>query len=139
MSWIVSAFLCLSRRPPDPFLFGACAAETHLVLGIFHESLIEIMTDFLAFEANEIDALNALVDFFPIKDSALELLDSDTQQLFVIVFYFSPACLVAGKVLIFQSFLAGVVGKAVMTPLGCLTFMALFLRPRHLCVPSVDK
>jgi len=97
------------------------------------------MTDFLAFEANEIDALNAFVDFFPIKDSALELLDSDTQQLFVIIFYFSPACLVAGKVLIFQSFLAGIVRKGMVTPLGRPAFMALFLRSRHLSVPSIHR
>jgi len=73
--------------------------------------------DFLAFEADEVDTVNALVDFFTIENPAPELLYANAQKLFVVFLDLASARLVTWKIFIVRFFVAGLIEIVVGTPL----------------------
>ena len=55
------------------------------------------MADFSALEADEIEAVDAFIDFLPVEHPPSELIDADAEEIFVIFFDLAPArpiCLV---------------------------------------------
>src|SRR3972149_3070052 len=97
----------LGCRPFYALRFGARAAEVELGLRIFDEPLVEIVAYFLAFHADEINAVDVFVDFFPIEHPAFKFLYPNAQKLFVISLDLEPASLIAGKILIVYLFVVG--------------------------------
>ena len=62
----------LGRRASYPFLFGTCAAEVRLISRVFDQSLVEVVADPFALETNEVYAIDAFIDFFPIEYPTLQ-------------------------------------------------------------------
>ena len=67
------------------------------------------MADFSALEADEIEAVDALVDFLPVEHPPSELIDADTEEIFVIFFDFAPAGFVTWKIFVVRLVMAAVV------------------------------
>ena len=67
------------------------------------------MADFFALEANEIEAVDALVDFLSVEHPPSELIDADTEEIFVIFFDFAPAGFVTWKIFVVRLVMAAVV------------------------------
>jgi hypothetical protein len=53
------------------------------------------VTDFFAFKADEIDPVDALVDFLTVEDPTSEFLDANAQELFVVFLDLASARFVA--------------------------------------------
>ena len=75
------------------------------------------MTDFFALEADEIKAIDALVDFLAVEHSTSEFIDADPKEILVILFNFTSAGFVAWKIFVVR-FVVGtvvdVIGSAVL-------------------------
>src|ERR1035437_8732712 len=99
---------------------GTCAAQIVLIGGIFAEPVVERVADFQARGADEVDALDGLVDSFAVENSSAQLLDADAEQLAVLALDFSPAGFVLGKVGIFVRFVRHVAERGVLVALGSL-------------------
>lgn len=110
----------------DAFEFGARAAEVVESNRFFHPTFIQVVADFLALEADEIEAIDALVDFLAVEHSSPELIDADAEEIFVVLFYFAPAGFVTWKIFVFRLVVAAVVdivGGAVLgRPAGAFLF-----------------
>src|ERR1035437_4583078 len=99
---------------------GTCAAQIVLIGGIFAEPVVERVADFQARGADEVDALDGLVDSFAVENSSAQLLDADAEQLAVLALDFSPAGFVLGKVGIFVRFVPHIAERGVLVALGSL-------------------
>src|ERR1035437_940483 len=99
---------------------GTCAAQIVLIGGIFAEPVIKRVADFQARGADEVDALDRLVDSFAVENSSAQLLDADAEQLAVLALDFSPAGFVLGKVGIFVRFVPHIAERGVLVALGSL-------------------
>jgi hypothetical protein len=71
-------------------------------------SLVEIVADSFAFEADEIDSVDALVDFLSVENPAAEFLDANAQQLFVVLLDLASPRFVTWKILIFGFLVTGI-------------------------------
>ena len=84
------------------------------------------MADFFALEADEIEAVDALVDFLPVEYPPSELIDADAKEIFVIFFDFAPARFVTWKIFVVRLVMATVVdivGSAIFGwPSGAFLF-----------------
>src|SRR5208282_4019043 len=114
---------------------GACAAQIVLIGGIFAEPVVERVADFQAYGADEVDALDRLVDSFAIENSSAQLLDPDAEQLAVLSLDFSPAGFVLGKVGIFVRLVRHVAERGVLVALGSLA-LARSAHRESPCPPS---
>src|SRR5208282_6470014 len=110
---------------------GACAAQIVLIAGIFAETVVERVTDFQAYAADEVYALDRLVDSFAVENPSAQLLDSDAEQLAVLALDFSPAGFVLGKVGIFLRLVRHVAERGVLLALGGLALA----RSAHRVIP----
>src|SRR5262249_14674966 len=82
------------------FLRGAAGhAEIVHVVRILDQAVVDVVTDLLARGADEVDALDGLVDPLPVEDATLQLLDADTEQLLVLPLDLPPPRLVLRKLL----------------------------------------
>src|SRR5208283_555905 len=99
---------------------GACAAQIVLIGGIFAEPVVERVADFQAYGADEVDALDRLVDSFTIENSSAQLLDPDAEQFGVLALDFSPAGFVLGEVGIFVRLVRHIAERGVLVALGSL-------------------
>ena len=79
----------------DALGFGAGSTKAILGSRFLDPSLVEIVTDFLAFKADEINSVDALIDFLAVEDPTSEFLDANTQQLFVVLLDLASARFVA--------------------------------------------
>ena len=79
----------------DAFDLGAGSTKAVLGSCFLDPSLVEIVRDFLAFKADEINSVDALVDFLAVEDPTAEFLDANTQQLFVVLLDLASARFVA--------------------------------------------
>ena len=61
----------------DAFDLGAGATKAVLGSCFLDPSLVEIVGDFFAFEADEINSVDALVDFLSVEDPTSEFLDAN--------------------------------------------------------------
>ncbi len=68
----------------SPLLRRAGVAHVLDVVRILDQALVEVVADLLADRADEVDALDGLVDALPIEDTALELVDADAEELLVL-------------------------------------------------------
>ena len=75
----------------------------------FHPTFVEVVADFSALEADEIEAVDALVDFLAVEHSSPELIDADAQEIFVVLFYFAPAGFVTWKIFVVRLIVGAVV------------------------------
>src|SRR5208282_110984 len=99
---------------------GACAAQIVLIAGIFAQTVVERVTDFQACAADEVDALDRLVDSLAVENSSAQLLDPDAEQFSVLALDFSPPRFVLGKVGILVRFVRHVAERGVLVALGGL-------------------
>src|SRR5262249_15503717 len=67
--------------------------------GIFHQAVVDVVTDLRALGTDEIDALDRLVDALAIQDPTAQLLDTDAEQVFVLTFDLAPPRFVLRKLL----------------------------------------
>ena len=67
------------------------------------------MTDLFALEADEIETVDALVDFLTVEHPPSELIDADAEEIFVIFFNFAPARFVTWKIFVIRLVMAAVV------------------------------
>jgi len=99
------------------------------------------VADFFALVADEVDSIDALVDFFPIEHAAPELIDADAQELFVVLFDLAPAGFVTGKIFVFRFFVRTIVDVVVSAifarPSGTFLFWSRHFSPCR-SVSSVD-
>ena len=65
---------CAAANAPD---FSAGSAKTVLGSCLLDPALVEIVTDFFAFEADEINPVDALVDFLAVENPTAEFLDAN--------------------------------------------------------------
>src|ERR1039458_9750908 len=114
---------------------GACAAQIVLIGGIFAEPVVERVADFQACGADEVDALDRLVDSFAIENSSAQLLDPDAEHLAVLALDFSPAGFVLGKVGIFVRLVRHIAERGVLVALGSLA-LARSAHRESPCPPS---
>src|ERR1051326_8556171 len=70
-----------ARRDGNALRLGAGAATIVDVLGILDEAVVHVVTDLFAVDADEVDALDRLVDEFAIEDASLQLLDADAEKI----------------------------------------------------------
>src|SRR5208282_1347569 len=110
---------------------GACAAQIVLIAGIFAETVVERVTDFQAYAADEVDALDRLVNSFAVENPSAQLLDSDAEQFAVLALDFSPAGFVLGKVGIFVRLVRHIAERGVLLTLGGLALA----RSAHRVIP----
>ena len=75
----------------DAFGFGAGAAKVVKRNRFFHPAVIEVVADFLAFETDKIQAVDALVDLLAVEHAAAQLVDANAEQFFVVLLYLAPA------------------------------------------------
>src|SRR5581483_1610636 len=114
---------------------GAGAAVVVEGAGFFHPAFVEVVADALALEADEVKAVDALVDFFPVEHPAAQLFDADAEQLFVIFLDLAPPRFVAWQILVFGL----VVGAVVDVVVGAVLAGAagnFLLRPWHFLFQS---
>ena len=76
------------------------------------------MADFFAFEADKINSVYALVDFLAIEDPASEFLNTNAEQLFIILLDLAPARFVTWQIFVFAFIMAGVVKIVIRPTLG---------------------
>src|SRR5262249_11722292 len=71
---------------PAPRLLrrGTGRAEVVHVVRILDETVVDVVADLPAGRADEVDALDRLVDALPVEDPPPQLLDPDAEQLFVL-------------------------------------------------------
>src|SRR5215467_683922 len=72
--------------------------------------------------ADEVDALDGLVDTLAIENTTAELFDADAEQLGILALYLAPSGLVLGKVRIFIGFVRHIPETCVPVALGSLAF-----------------
>ena len=85
----------LSCAAADALDLGAGSTKAILGSRFLDPALVEIVTDFLAFKADEINSVDALIDFLAVEDPTSEFLDANTQQLFVVLLDLASARFVA--------------------------------------------
>jgi len=75
----------------DALRFGAAAAIVVERSDFFHPPFIEVVADFFALEADEVQAVDALVDLLAVEHSAAKFFDADTEKFFVVFLYFAAS------------------------------------------------
>jgi hypothetical protein len=80
-------------------LRAARPAQIADVVGIFHQAVVHVVADLRALGADEIDALDRLVDPLAVQDASAQLLNADSQEVLVLALDLAPAGLVFGKLL----------------------------------------
>lgn len=88
----------------DALRFGAAATKIILRAGFFGPTLIEVVTDLFALEADEIQAVDAFVDFLAVQHPAPKFLDADAEEFFVAFLDLAPAGFVAWKIFVVYFF-----------------------------------
>jgi hypothetical protein len=89
------------------------------------------VADSFAFETDKVKAVDALVDFFPVKDAAAKLVYANTQEFLIIFLYFPPTRFVTWKILIFR-FVVSTVIDILVAAIFAGAAGALFLGSWHL-------
>src|SRR5439155_15520181 len=79
---------------------GACGAEVVHVVRVLDETVVDVVTHLPARRADEVDALDGLVDALAVQDPPLQLLDADAEQLLVLALDLAPARLILRQVLL---------------------------------------
>ena len=108
----------LGGAAADALGFGAVATEVVEGADFLHPAFVEVVADFFAFVANEIETVDALVDFFAVQHAAAEFLDTDTEKLFIVPLYLAPAGFVTRKIFIFRLVMGAVVDIIVTSVFG---------------------
>src|SRR5262249_10795492 len=114
---------------------AARPAEVVDVVGVFDETLIHVVADFLAFGADEIHAFNGLVDAFAIEDPALELFDADTEEVFVLPFDLAAARFVFREIAVLGLDAGGLILEDARALLG----FVLLWRSTHAVLLSAQR
>jgi hypothetical protein len=105
--------------------------------GLLDQSLVEIVANFLAFPADIINSVDALVDFFAVEDASLKFFDTDAEKVLVVLFDLVSSGLVAGKVLLVGLIVVGVVEKVLRSSFrGPTRLLLLLLSPGHLVLSA---
>lgn len=65
------------------------------------------MANLFAFEANKVEAIDALVDFFPVEHPAFEFFNAYAEKFFVVFLDFASARFVTWKIFILRFVVAG--------------------------------
>jgi hypothetical protein len=89
------------------------------------------VADSFALETDKIKAVDAFVDFFPVKNAPSKFLYPDTQEFFIIFLYFAPTRFVTWKILIFR-FVVSAVIDILMASIFAGAAGALFFGSWHL-------
>src|SRR5438093_7942101 len=89
------------------------------------------MADFLAFVADEVQTIDALVDLLAVEHPTPQLFDADAEQLFVVFLDLSSARFVTWKIFVFPFFLIGVV-EVILRAAFCGPSGSFLFRSRHL-------
>src|SRR2546427_2565544 len=79
---------------------GARAAQVVQVVRVLHQPVVHVVADLLARRADEVDALDGLVDALAVQDAAAQLLDANAEQLLVLALDLAATGLVLGEVLL---------------------------------------
>src|SRR5437870_11452263 len=79
---------------------GARAAQVVQVVRVLHQPVVHVVAHLLARRADEIDALDRLVDALAVQDAAAQLLDADAEQLLVLTLDLAAPGLVLGEILL---------------------------------------
>src|SRR6185369_15505200 len=90
-------FAALSAAAARLLRRGARGAEVVHVVRVLDQAFVEVVAHLLAGGADEVDALDRLVDALPVEDAALELLDADAEQLLVLALYLAPSRFIFGE------------------------------------------
>ena len=98
---------------------------------LLNPSIIQIVADSFALETNKIEAVDALIDLFPVKDAASQLLDANTQEFLIVFLYFAPTRFVTWKIFIF-GFIVSTVIDILMGSIFAGAAGALFFSSWHL-------
>ena len=88
------------------------------------------MADFFALEADEIEAVDALVDFLAVEHSPSEFIDADPKEILVILLNFASASFVAWKIFVFR-FVVGAVVDIIGSAILGLSSRAFLFCPWH--------
>src|SRR5581483_8224546 len=76
----------------------ARGAQVVDVVRVFDETVVDVVAHLLARRADEVDALDRLVDALAVEDAPLQLLDADAEQLLVLALDLPAAGLVLRKI-----------------------------------------
>src|SRR6185503_9751789 len=108
----------------------AGGAEVVHVVRVLDQSFVEVVAHLLAGGADEVDALDGLVDALAVQDAPLELLDANAEQLFVLALDLPAASLVLRKLFlaVFHGLLFVVEDRE---RLGLRAWLVRFAGPRH--------
>ncbi len=90
------------------------------------------MADFFTLKADEVKPVDALIDLFPVENSALQLLYPDPEQFFVVSFYFASSSLIAWKILVVNLIMAAIINVLVSSVFR-LSSRGFLFRPGHVC------
>src|SRR5262249_18006614 len=66
---------------------------------ILDQAVVDVVADLLAGSADEVDALDRLVDALPVEDASLQLLDANAEELLVLPLDLPPPRLVLRQLL----------------------------------------
>ena len=121
----------LGRTAADAFKFRTVPAVVVQRPRLFNPTIIQVMADSFALETDKIEAVDALVDFFPVKHAASQLLYTNAQEFFIIFLYFAPTRFVTWKILVFR-FVVSAVVDIVMSSVLAAAAGGLFFRSWHL-------
>jgi hypothetical protein len=122
--------LRLGSTAANAFMLRAVTAIIVQRPGLLNPSIIQIVADSFALEADKIKAVDAFIDLFPVKNAPSKLLYTDTQKFFIILLYFAPTRFVTWKILIFR-FVVSAVIDILMGSVFAGATGALFFRSWH--------
>ncbi len=88
------------------------------------------MADFFALEADEVETVDAFVDLFAVEHAALELIDADAEEFFVILLDLAPSGFVTWQIFVFRLIVRAVIDVVVRPIFGGPAGAFLFC-PRH--------
>ena len=92
-----------------PLALAQLPQKLFSVISFFDPALVEIVADLFAFEANKIEAVDALVDFLAVEHPASEFFDANAEKFFVVFLDLASARFVTWKIFVFRLVVAGVV------------------------------
>src|SRR5215469_98780 len=110
------------RGGGNRLLLAARAALVVLIVGILGQPVVERMAHLPTTTADEVDALDGLVDPLAIENAAAEFFNADAEQLGILALYLASSGFVLGKVRIFISFVRHIPETCVAVALGSLAF-----------------
>jgi hypothetical protein len=108
------------------------------VLGgwLFDPTFVQIVADFFALKADEVEPIDALVDLFSVENSSFQLLDANSEQFFIVSFYFASSSLVAWEILIVELIMAAIVNVLMSSVFG--SSRGFLFGPGHFAIFSCE-